>query len=246
MIVAMATLLRWGADRILLLATPALACLAAMALPTLHRSISAIIDWFAMLFFAFCGLIIWVIYVSLLFDVPAKPAANVRRLLPGFEMPISGLALIVAVGATIAWIAVIIWRTQRHPAAIWKTLAIAASGAVTCWVLLTSLWMPILNSGRSYAPSMAQVQRHIGLAPCLHSLFLDQSQMTALQFHAGYALLPLDHAVSAQSCPWLIVDANDLKQSNLLMPSHWRLMHTISRRSSSDTQTLLLYQHAAP
>src|SRR5690606_26002513 len=38
-------------DRALLSALPALAALAAFALPTLRRSVSALIDWFTLLFF---------------------------------------------------------------------------------------------------------------------------------------------------------------------------------------------------
>ena len=55
----MATALGFGSalttansDRSLLLALPALAALAAFALPTLRRSVSALIDWFALLFFS--------------------------------------------------------------------------------------------------------------------------------------------------------------------------------------------------
>jgi hypothetical protein len=64
-------------DRALLLSLPALATLAAFALPTFRRSVSALIDWFALLFFSSCALIIWVIWISLQTGVPPKPAANV-------------------------------------------------------------------------------------------------------------------------------------------------------------------------
>ena len=44
------TLLTGASDKALLLSLPAWACLAAMALPTLQRSVSALIDWFTLLF----------------------------------------------------------------------------------------------------------------------------------------------------------------------------------------------------
>ena len=86
------TLLTPASDRSLLLALPALATLAAFALPTLERSVSALIDWFTLLFFSGCAIVIWVIWVSMQTGVPKQPAANVAKLAPGFEPSLSGLA----------------------------------------------------------------------------------------------------------------------------------------------------------
>jgi hypothetical protein len=242
-VMVMATIVRPGADRTLLLAMPAFACLAAMALPTLHRSVSALVDWFTILFFAACGIVIWVIYLSLQLNLPAKPAANVRRLLPGFEPGFSSLALAAALVATIAWIAIIAWRTGRHRSALWKSMVIPASGAVTCWILLVTLWMPMLDYARSYAPMIARVQLHIGKASCVHGVSLSQAQATALQFHGRYTVVPLTADQPAiRRCDWLLVDADRLKQGAYILPDGWKLTHGVRRRSSTDSEMLLIYQ----
>jgi hypothetical protein len=57
--------------------------LAAFALPTLRRSTTAAMDWFSIFFFTLCARI-WVIYIAVQTGVPAKPAANVAKLAPGF------------------------------------------------------------------------------------------------------------------------------------------------------------------
>jgi hypothetical protein len=246
-VMVVATVIRPGADRTLLLAAPALACLAAMALPTLHRSVSALVDWFTILFFAGCGLVIWVVYLSMHTNIPAKPAANVRRLLPGFEPQFSWVALEVALAATVAWVAVIFWRTGRHRSALWKSLVLPASGAVFCWVLLTTLWMPMLDYARSYAPMMARVQLHVGRASCVHGASLTQAQVTALQFHGRYVVDALSaDGASGQRCDWLIVDADRLKSATFVMPSGWKLAQSVRRRSSTDSETLLIYQRLGP
>lgn len=242
-VMVVATIVRPGADRTLLLAMPAFACLAAMALPTLHRSVSALVDWFTILFFAGCGVVIWVIYVAMHLGIPAKPAANVRRLLPGFEPSFSYIALAAALIATVGWIAVIIWRTGRHRSALWKSLVIPASGAVTCWILLTTLWMPMLDYARSYAPMIARVQLHIGIASCVHGASLSQAQATALQFHGRYAVVPLKaDLLPMQRCDWMVVDADRLKQASFELPSGWQQVHSVRRRSSTDSETLLIYK----
>jgi hypothetical protein len=243
MMMVVATIVRPGADRTLLLAMPAFACLAAMALPTLHRSVSALVDWFTILFFAGCGLVIWVIYIAMHTNLPAKPAANVRRLLPGFEPSFSGIALAAALVATLGWIVVIVWRTGRHRSALWKSLVIPASGAVTCWILLTTLWMPMLNYARSYAPMIARVQLHVGKAGCVHGASLSQAQATALQFHGRYTVVPIGtNGKSLQRCDWLLLDADLLKRSDFVLPDGWQQVQSVRRRSSTDAETLLIYR----
>lgn len=242
-VMVVATVIRPGADRTLLLALPALACLAAMALPTLHRSVSALIDWFAILFFAFCSLVIWVIYLSMHTGLPAKPAANVRRLLPGFEPSFSGIALCAALLATLGWVAVILWRTGRHRSALWKSLVIPASGAVTCWVLLMSLWMPILDYARSYAPMVSRVMQQLGSASCVYSLGLDQAQVSALQFHANLRVVPWEQRnVASASCDALILDAGYFRRADSRPPSDWKEVQSVRRRSSTDAETLIVYK----
>ena len=59
-----ATLTTTASDRSLLLSLPPLAALAAFALPTLKRSVASLIDWFTLLFFTGCGIIIWVVWIA--------------------------------------------------------------------------------------------------------------------------------------------------------------------------------------
>ncbi|TNF58748.1 MAG: hypothetical protein EP306_12495, partial [Burkholderiales bacterium] len=139
-------------DRTLLVALPAFAMLAAFALPTLRRSAAALIDWFTLLFFSFCALVIWVVWVAMQTGIPAKPAANVARLAPGFTAEFSLGLFMIAAAATLAWLGLVAWRVGRHPQAIWKSLVLPASGAILCWLLLMTLWLPLLDYGRSYGP----------------------------------------------------------------------------------------------
>nr|MDH4481591.1 hypothetical protein [Rhodoferax sp.] len=109
-----ATLFTGSSDRTLLLGLPALASLAAFALPTLQRQIASLIDWFTLLFFSGCGLIVWVVWVAMQTGFPSAPAANVARLAPGFEPQFSLTLLLLAMAATTCWAALVRWRTHRH------------------------------------------------------------------------------------------------------------------------------------
>ena len=137
--------------------------------------------------------------------LPAQPARNVARLAPGFVHEFSWSLLLLAIFASLSWIGLIRWRIGRHRTALWKSLALPAGGAVTCWVLLMTLWLPLLNYARSYQPLVSQARAVIGSrSPCVSMQGLKQSQIAALQVIGGYRMQALSTDID---CPWLIVNA---------------------------------------
>ena len=197
------TLATTAGDRALLPALPALAALAAFSLPTLGRTVAALVDWFTLLFFTGCAIVIWVVWIAMQTGVPPQPAANVARLAPGFVPSFSLGALLLAVAATAVWAWLVNWRVGRHRAAIWKSMVLPAGGAALCWLLLMTLWLPLLDFARSYTALTRQISRVVGDAPCVEAHGLDPGQIAAFQFHAS---LKLQTATPRASCPWLLVD----------------------------------------
>ena len=229
-------------DRSLLLALPALATLAAFALPTLRRSVSALIDWFTLLFFSGCALVIWVVWVSLQTGVPAKPAANVARLAPGFTPTFSMWAFAAALAATLAWGWLVRWRTGRHRQVIWKSLVLPAAGAALCWLLLMTLWLPALDYGRSYAPLVRSVQRQIDSPGCVEELGLSRAQLAAFMYHARLDLKPATHE---GTCPWLLVATPSLRAAAIAIDMrHWQQVASIRRPSDAD-ESVIVFRKAA-
>jgi 4-amino-4-deoxy-L-arabinose transferase-like glycosyltransferase len=228
-------------DRALLLALPALAALAAFALPTLGRSVSALIDWFTLVFFSGCALVIWVIWFAMQTGVPAKPAANVARLAPGFVPEFSWLALVPAVIATVAWFWLVSWRVGRHRQAIWKSLVLPASGATLCWLLLLTLWLPLLDFGRSYGPLARRIARLTPpTSPCVLVDGLGQAQIAALQFQGGLSLVR-STSDGGQACRILVVhpDSQPTLDKRVRLVD-WAYKATVRRLN--DKEHLLIYQ----
>ena len=198
-----ATALTQPADRALLLGLPAMAALAAFALPTLRRSVSALIDWFTLIFFSVSSLAVWIIWLAMQTGVPAKPAANVAKLAPGFTPSFSLAALLAALMATAAWCGLVWWRAARNRAPLWKSLVLPAGGATLVWLLLMTLWLPLLDFARSYEPQMQNIRRAMGPeARCVQTYALSRAQIAALQYHAGLTVEP--HA--SATCPWMLAD----------------------------------------
>ena len=145
-----------------MLGLPALAVLAAFALPTLQRSAAAAIDWFRCSSSRCCAVALWVIYVAMQTGVPAKPAANVARLAPGFTPHSRWLAFVVALRGTrrLALAGALAHRApSRTP--LWKSLVLPAGGVALCWLLVMTLLLPPLDYARSYRAQVERIARQV-------------------------------------------------------------------------------------
>ncbi len=239
-------------DRSLLLALPALATLAAFALPTFRRSAAALVDWFTLLFFSGAAFIIWGYWIAMQTGVPPKMAASITRLVPGFVPTFSWLNFGFAIVATLAWCWLVRWRTGRHRAALWKTLVLPGGGAALCWLLGTTLWLPALDHALSYAPQVRAIGERIGTTPCVSALALTRPHIAALQFHGQFNLKPLAAAAAAgaddavdTACPWLLVSPDALGRPGVAIDfSRWQLVGSF-RRPTSGSDDIFLYQRIA-
>jgi hypothetical protein len=200
-ITLLATLFTGSSDRTLLLGLPAIASLAAFALPTLQRQIASLIDWFTLLFFSACGLVVWVVWVAMQTGMPPQPAANVARLAPGFSAEFSGLSLVLALAATVFWVALVRWRTSRQRAALWKSVVLPAGGAVWCWSLLMTLWLPLLDYTQGYTALTRSVAQQIDKPGCIEVQGLGADQIAALRAALPQQMLP---AGALARCNWLL------------------------------------------
>jgi len=234
-------------DRALLISLPALATLAAFALPTLKRSVSAFIDWFTLLFFSVGALIIWTVWLSMQTGFPAQPAINVARLAPGFVLEFSMTAFIIASLATLAWASLVKWRAGRHRSALWKSMVLPASGAILCWLLVMTLWLPLLDFGRSYAPLVNKVRSMMGATDCVHYFGLTKAQGAAFQFHGQLKLIPIaTHAdkasTDASHCAWLVVDTQALALFHKEVDASAWTQHATVRRPSDNNEDIVLFR----
>ncbi len=194
-----------GSDRALLLGLPGVAVLAAFALPTLRRSTGSAIDWFSVFLFTLLALAVWLVYIAMQAGVPAKVAANVAKLAPGFKPQFGWLALITAVVATAVWLWVVRWRTARHRAAIWRSLVLPAGGVVLAWNLAMTLWLPPLNYARSYRAHVELLKRHIPPGvPCIAAPGLPRALTAALEYHGRWRVDTRPDAGGGECPIWVI------------------------------------------
>ncbi len=235
-----AAVLTPAGDRALLLALPALAALSTFALPTMSRGVTALIDWFTLIFFTLCALFIWTYWIAMQTGVPPQPAANIAKLAPEFVPRFLILPFVFALLGTLVWAWLVKWRMGRHRAALWKSMVLPAGGLALCWLLVTTLWMPPLDYALSYAPLVRRMDTVIRSAPaveaanganvpavttpCLAWFSLSRAQVAALQFHSRVVQESgMEPLTDRTRCAWLVIDRNKLRQTPGLVDStRWR------------------------
>ncbi|MEO7152798.1 MAG: hypothetical protein ABIX46_13955 [Burkholderiaceae bacterium] len=232
-----------GSDRALMLALPPLAVLAAFALPTLHRSTAAAIDWFSVFFFSAAALVFWAVYVSMHTGVPAQPARNIARLAPGYVPSFSVLALIVAAAATLAWLWLVQWRTGRSRHPLWKSLVLPASGVALCWLLATTLLLPPLNHARSYRSLIQRVGLLMPRGGCVAAPGVPRAQVVALEYFGGYQVDAVTPA-GRSACSHLL--QMETRQTPSQPGAGWQLLGREVRNTSEDEITAIYRRTAQP
>ena len=241
-VILLATWATDSSDRTLLLALPALAPLAAFALPTIRGQVSALIDWFTLLFFTGCGIIIWVVWFAMLTGIPPQPATNVMRLAPGFNYTVSIMAFLLALVASAAWAYLVRWRVGRHRSVIWKSLALPAGGATLCWVLLMTLWLPLLDYTQSYQPLIKQVKEIVNTTECIQTHQLPQDIEAALRWYGKY---DLQKESENSDCKWMLArsEPHHIAPMNI-SPQRWQSIQWVKHPADSKKSLWILRRNS--
>jgi hypothetical protein len=231
-----------ASDRALMLAVPGVAVLAAFALPTLQRSTGAAIDWFSVFFFTVLAIAMWVFYAGMMTGVPAKAAERVARLLPGFEPRFSVPLLVIAAAGSVAWLALVRWRTARVQHAVWKSLVLPASGVALVWLMLLTLGLPLIDYARSSRPWVTMVSGKVPPGVCV-AADLPRSALAALEIYASWHIDARPDAAATSACPYLLVAEN--RRNPVSAPQGWTLVAHLHRPSERDDGTAV-FRKAAP
>jgi hypothetical protein len=229
-------------DRALLQALPALAVLAAFALPILQRSLGSAIDWFSVFFFTTAALLIWLHYGAMHTGVPAKMASNVAKLVPGYSTDFSWTLLILGGVATAVWLGLVRWRTARQSHALWKSLVLPAGGVALCWLLAMTLLLPPLDQSLSYRLLVNRIKRHVAPGTCIAAPNASTGLLTGLEYFGRYRVdgLTLPNAVP-WNCPVLIYSLR-AKQAAPTFPG-WRRVARENQRTQN-SESVVIYRRA--
>lgn len=175
--------------------------LATAALSTLRRGAANALDWFGIMTFALLAILLWWGWAGLLLDNNAKITHWLRDYQPGFEPAFDAVAFWIAVVSTVLWI-ILVWRTGRS---VRRSLINWASGMTLLWILLMTLWLPWLDSGKSYRHMIDDLAAHLpGDYACMTPLRVGASEQAMLEYFGDFKW----HSTRSAKCDLLLVQGD--------------------------------------
>lgn len=153
--------------------------LAAASLSTLKRGAANALDWFGIMTFALLTILLWWGWGGLLLDNHAKITRLLKDFQPGFEPSVQTAPFVIAIAATVLWV-IVVWRVGRS---MRRAVVNWAAGITLIWLLAMTLWLPWLDSGKSYRNMVASLTRAMPHQyQCIKRTRLDDNQRAMLHY----------------------------------------------------------------
>lgn len=174
----------FAAERKEIFALPLLIPLTAMAggsIETLKRGAAGALNWFGLILFGILSTLIWLGWAAMMTGSPAKIKERMLFLSGLRQLEFNMFALMVASAVSLIWLFAI-FRSQhsnRSAATNW------AIGMTCVWTLLMTLWLPMIESARSYATVFTSLKNALpALYACINSHHLGDPESDLLHYYA--------------------------------------------------------------
>ncbi|MDD4928778.1 MAG: glycosyltransferase family 39 protein [Gallionella sp.] len=129
--------------------------LATASLSMLKRGAANALDWFGLMTFLLIAILMWWGWAGLLQDNHAKITLWLKDYQPGFEPAFQAIPFFIALTSTVLWL-LLVWRAGRS---MRRAVINWASGITLIWILAMTLWLPWLDSGKSYRNMVASLKQ---------------------------------------------------------------------------------------
>ncbi len=212
-----------------------LALLAALEVDSLKRGFSGALDWFGILTFGLLAMLFWGLWIdSYLFGMAPGVARLFRDTEVGFQPSFHLGTILAALFLTILWIMLVrpARRSNRRAILNW------AAGITLIWGLASTIWLPYVDSRRSYRAVVQNAIAHWPAQGCVASRNLGEPQRALFDYFAGVQTvreeLQPDH-----DCAVLLVQYGRVSGEPPAPPG-WSPVWSGARRGD-DTERFVLY-----
>jgi 4-amino-4-deoxy-L-arabinose transferase-like glycosyltransferase len=203
-----------------------LALLAAASLSMLKRGAANALDWFGLMTFALLAILMWWGWAGLLLDNQAKITHWLKDYQPGFDPELHTAPFVVAIIATVLWL-VLVWRVGRS---MRRAVLNWAAGVTLIWILAMTLWLPWLDSGKSYRHMVTDLMQSIPKQyQCIAADYLGEGQRAMLHYF-GNIITQRD---LKQRCDLRLIQGDKLSKP-LLDETRWEKIWEGSRKGDKN------------
>lgn len=213
-----------------------LALLAALEVDSLKRGFSGALDWFGILTFGLLAMLMWGLWIdAYVHGMPANVARLFRDTETGYRPSFHLGTMLAATGLTVLWVVLVrpARRSNRRAVLNW------AAGVTLIWGLATTIWLPYLDSRRSYRWTVENVAMRVPRDACLASRNLGEPQRALFRYFAGIDTIR-EEVRADHDCRLLVVQYGRVA-GEPEPPAGWTAIWSGARRGD-DTERFVLYK----
>lgn len=213
-----------------------LVALAAGSVEQLKRGAAAALNWFGVTLFGLMGFLIWLGWFALLTGYPIKLNERMQFLSGMRDSHFYWLSFVIAIFITLIWLIVCLRAKQTNRSAVTNW----AVGMTFGWGLLMTLWLPMIDSAKSYQPLFADMSKSLPKQfHCINSLNVGQAQRLLLNYYTDIKLQPFEWT-QRLSCELYLIQ--DERGTGKMQPdSDWKLIWK-GKRETDRKESFRLFQ----
>jgi 4-amino-4-deoxy-L-arabinose transferase-like glycosyltransferase len=213
-----------------------LVALGAGSVEHLKRGAAAALNWFGVMLFGLIGTLIWLGWLAMLTGHPAKIKERMQFLSGAYDTKFSWLAFVIALIITAIWMLVCIRAKQTNK----STVTNWAVGMTFGWGLLMTLWLPLIDSAKSYQPVFLSMNKALPKNyGCINSLGVGQPQRLLLNYHTNIQLQPFE-STQQLNCNFYLLQ--DVKGVGRMQPGQEWIQIWVGKRATDRKEDFRLFQ----
>ncbi|MEQ1838503.1 MAG: glycosyltransferase family 39 protein [Candidatus Nitrotoga sp.] len=156
-----------------------LALLACAALSTLRRGAANALNWFGIMTFGLLTILLWWAWAGLLLNNRTRVTTLLKEYHPSFMPSVETPAFWIGIIFTVLWV-IMVWRVRRS---MRRAVVNWAAGVTLIWVLVMTIWLPWLDTGKSYRSLFISLKQSLPAQHrCVASQNIGDTQRVLLQY----------------------------------------------------------------
>jgi len=213
-----------------------LAALASGSVETLKRGAAGALNWFGLILFGLMGGLIWLGWVAFMSGWPAKLSERMHILSGLPEAHFNWISFAAALLVSTIWLVTInAKRSNRAAVTEW------AVGITMAWSLLMTLWLPMIDSAKSYESVMTSLKKAVPKHhACINSRNLGNTQQDLLYYYTNLRTQPLEVGERLECDLYLIQDERG--REKVEPGQDWKLIWH-GKRPADRRESFRLYKH---
>ncbi len=217
-----------------------LALLGALEIDTLPRGASGALDWFGILTFGLLAALVWLLWVETWRSGMSETIASLfRDTTTGYRPQFEWLPMGVSLFLTLLWFLLVRPAGQSNR----RTVLNWAAGMTLVWGLYSTIWLPYLDSRRSYRYVGEAIAPMLPRDTCVASRNLGESQRALFEYFA-HLVTVREEVDPGHGCRAVLVQYGHVDATPPAPPG-WSIVWEGQRRGD-DTERFVLYRKDAP